>query len=131
MLVLWDHDCGFCAWMLSLFLRCDTQRTLRTAYIQGPAGDVHLAGIAPERRPDSWHVVDADGRLHSGGDALTVVLRALPPTRPLAALTGALPGVTQVAYAYVAAHRSPLSRALLSARAKARARHLVEQRSGE
>lgn len=69
MLVLWDRDGGFCAWMLSLFLRADSQRTLRTVHVRSPEGDRHLAGIAPERRLTSWHVVDAEGRLSSGGDA--------------------------------------------------------------
>jgi predicted DCC family thiol-disulfide oxidoreductase YuxK len=125
MIVLWDRDCGFCAWALALLLRADRHAVLRPAPIESPEGDRHLAGMPPERRTASWHVVDADGRVTSGGRALTEVLRVLPAGRPLAAVTGALPGVTEAAYRWVATHRSLLSKPIPAA-AKERARRRIE-----
>jgi predicted DCC family thiol-disulfide oxidoreductase YuxK len=78
MVVLYDRDCGFCAWMLTGLLRWDRGRRLRPAPIQGAEGDARLAGMTPADRLASWHAVDADGRVFSGGAALTEVLRWLP-----------------------------------------------------
>jgi predicted DCC family thiol-disulfide oxidoreductase YuxK len=127
-LVLWDRDCGFCAWMLALILRADSRRVLRTGTIQENEASGLLMGISPERRYASWHVVDADGHVTSGGRALTKVLSALPAGRPVAILTGALPGLTERAYDWVATHRRLLSRPIPSA-AKQRARSRVEARA--
>jgi predicted DCC family thiol-disulfide oxidoreductase YuxK len=128
MIVLWDSDCGFCAWTLALLLRADRRAVLRPAPIQSPEGDRHLAGMPPEHRLATWHLVDGRGRVTSGGQALTEVLRAFPAGRPLAALTGAFPGVTEAAYRWVAAHRSLLSKPIPEA-AKERARRLIEARA--
>jgi predicted DCC family thiol-disulfide oxidoreductase YuxK len=114
--------------MLSLVLRADTRQTLRPAPIQGAEGRRLLAGMAPEQQLATWHAVDAAGTLTSGGRALTAVLATLPAGRPLAALTGALPGLTERAYGWVAAHRSLLSKPIPAA-AKERARRRIERRS--
>lgn len=121
MLVLWDRDCGFCAWTLSWVLRADRRGLLRTAPIQGPEGDRWLAHMPAEQRLASWHLVDDDGTVRSAGAAVTEVLRRIPAGRPLAALTGRAPGLTERAYAWVARNRSTLSRPI-PARSKARAR---------
>ena len=128
MIVLWDRDCGFCAFMLSLMLRADSKRVLRPAVIQGPEGEKWLAAMPAEQRLATFHAVDAGGRVTSGGEALTVLLRELPAARPLAALTGAAPGVTDRAYTWVAANRPLLSKPIPAA-AKQRARGLVARRT--
>jgi len=128
MIVLWDKDCGFCAFMLSLMLRADSGRVLQPAAIQGPEGERWLGSMPAERRLATFHAIDSQGRLTSGGDALTAVLGVLPAGRPLAALTGAVPGVTDRGYMWVAGHRRLLSRPI-PARAKERARRLVARRS--
>ena len=128
MIVLWDRDCGFCAFMLSLLLRADTRKVLRPAVIQGPEGDKWLAKMAPEQRLATFHAVDDDGRVTSGGDALTEILRELPPARPLAGVTGRMPGVTDRAYMWVAANRRLLSKPI-PMKAKEQARRLVARRS--
>jgi predicted DCC family thiol-disulfide oxidoreductase YuxK len=130
MLLLWDRECGFCAWTLSLLLRADRARVLRPAPIQGPEGERHLAHLAPERRLASWHLVEDDGRVSSGGAALSRMLRAIPAGRPLAHLTGALPGATDRGYEWVATHRSLLSRAI-PAESKERARRHVQARAAK
>ena len=128
LVALWDRDCGFCAWTLALLLRADRHGLLRTAPIQGPLGDRHLAHMSSEQRLASWHLVDEQDRVYSGGAALTEVLRRLPAGRGLAVLTSRAPGATQRAYAWVARHRSMLSRPI-PAGAKARARARVAART--
>ncbi len=128
LVALWDRDCGFCAWTLALLLRADRQGLLRTAPIQGALGDRHLAHMSSEQRLASWHLVDEQGNVHSGGAALTEVLRRLPAGRWVAALTARAPGVTQRAYDWIARHRSMLSRPIPAA-AKARARTRVAARA--
>ncbi len=128
MVVLYDRDCGFCAWTLAWLLRWDRGRRLRPATIQGPEGAARLAGMSPERRLASWHAVDTTGRVWSGGAALAPVLRRLPGGAPLAAVTARLPRVTERAYAWVAAHRVLLGRPLRP-RSKARARKLIAARA--
>jgi predicted DCC family thiol-disulfide oxidoreductase YuxK len=128
MVVFYDRDCGFCAWALGRLLRWDRARRLRPTPIQGPEGEDRLAGIPPARRLDSWHVADADGRVWSGGAALTQVLRRLPGGAPLAWTTARLPRTTERAYAWVAEHRALLARPLRPA-AVARARALIAERA--
>jgi predicted DCC family thiol-disulfide oxidoreductase YuxK len=126
-LILWDHDCGFCAFLLALLLRADRRGAMRTAPILGSLGDRHLAHMPAEQRLASWHFLDEGGTLHSGGAAVTAVLRRLPAGRPLAALTGRAPVATERAYAWVADHRSQLSRPIPAA-AKRRAKARVLER---
>jgi predicted DCC family thiol-disulfide oxidoreductase YuxK len=128
MVVLWDRDCGFCAFMLALLLRADRRRMLRPAFIQGPEGDRLLADLTQKERLRSWHFVDTQGRRTSGGAALPAMLRELPGLRPLAGLAAARPALTERAYRWVATHRSLLSKPIPAA-AKERARRYIEARS--
>jgi predicted DCC family thiol-disulfide oxidoreductase YuxK len=125
LVVLYDADCGLCAWLLVQLLRPERHGRLRPEPIQSPEGQRLLARVAPELRLQSWHVVDAHGAVTSAGAALPRVLRCLPGGRPLAALAAAFPGSTEVAYRWVADHREVLARALPeSARRRARDRLL-------
>jgi predicted DCC family thiol-disulfide oxidoreductase YuxK len=117
MLVLWDRDCGFCAWTVSLLTRWDTGSRLRTAPIQGPEGRRWLAGMPAAQRLASWHAVDDAGHRYSGGAAITAVLGQLRGARALARLTAAMPGPTERAYRWVARNRRLLSKPI-PARAK-------------
>lgn len=128
MIVLYDRDCGFCAWMLAWLLRWDRRRRLRPAEIQGPIGDAYLADIPPDQRLTSWHAVDADGVVASGGPAIPRVLALLPGATIPRRLLVRFPGATARAYAWIAAHRAQLARPL-TAGAKARARALVAERA--
>jgi predicted DCC family thiol-disulfide oxidoreductase YuxK len=128
-LVLYDRDCGFCAWTLAWVLRWDRAQRLRPAPIQGPEGDTWLARMPAESRLASWHTVDEHGRVLSAGAALSAVLRRLPGGAPLAALTRAAAPVTERGYAAVAKGRPRLSR-LIPARAKSRAWELIAERQG-
>ena len=111
-IVLYDQDCGFCRWSLKKILRWDRARRLAPVAIQSDEGDRLLAGVDPERRLDSWHVVTEDGRLYSAGAAAPPLARVLPGGRPLAALFAAFPRATEAAYRFIANHRSELARLL-------------------
>jgi predicted DCC family thiol-disulfide oxidoreductase YuxK len=109
--VLYDSDCGFCKWALDKILAWDRNRRLRPVAIQSEEGQRLLADIAPDRRLDSWHLVD-DGQVRSGGAAAPVLFQELPAGRPLAATLRAFPRATDRAYRWVAGHRDLLARLL-------------------
>jgi predicted DCC family thiol-disulfide oxidoreductase YuxK len=110
--VLYDEDCGFCRWSLDKILAWDRAKRLRAAPIQSAEGDRLLSELDPGVRLDSWHLVNGDGRVFSGGAAAAPLARLLPGGRPLAALFTAFPSVTDRAYRYVADHRDRWARLL-------------------
>ena len=110
--VLYDADCGFCKWSLNGILAWDRAGRLRAVPIQSEEGDRLLAGLDPDARLDSWHLVAEDGTLSSAGAAAAPLARLLPGGRPLAAIFRAFPGTTERAYRYVAAHRDRWARLL-------------------
>jgi predicted DCC family thiol-disulfide oxidoreductase YuxK len=110
--VLYDGDCAFCKWSVDRILRWDRSRRLRAVPIQSEEGDRLLAAVDPARRLDSWHLVTPDGRLFSAGAAAEPLARSLPFGRPLAALFGAFPGLTERVYVEIARRRSLWARLL-------------------
>jgi len=78
----------------------------------------------------SFHLVDGGGAVHSGGRALTELLRLLPGGGPLAALAGAIQPFTDAVYRLVAGNRSRLG-PLIPARVKARADAAIARRQAE
>lgn len=110
--LLYDADCSFCRWSLDKILAWDRAQRLRPLPIQSEEGSRLLAPIAPDARLDSWHLVEADGRVFSAGEAAPPLARLLPGGRPLAAVFAAFPGVTERAYQLVARHRDDLVRLL-------------------
>jgi predicted DCC family thiol-disulfide oxidoreductase YuxK len=109
--VLYDGDCGFCKWALDKILAWDRRRRLHPVAIQSEEGDRLLAGMDPERRLDSWHLV-RDGFVRSGGAAAPELFELLPGGAPLAAVLRAFPRLTERAYRWVADHRDLLARLL-------------------
>jgi len=110
--VLYDQDCGFCKWSLEKILVWDRLKRLRAVPIQSEEGARLLAGVDPEVRLDSWHLVSGDGKLFSAGAVAEPLARILPWGRPLAAVFGVFPGLTEGAYRYVAGHRDRWARLL-------------------
>ena len=111
-LVLYDRDCGFCTWSAEQLRRWDgASGRLRFAPIQSGEGDRALAGMDPERRLASWHVV-ADGRVTSAGAASVPLLRRLRGGGPLSWLASRLPRTTEFAYERLAAQRGRLGELL-------------------
>jgi predicted DCC family thiol-disulfide oxidoreductase YuxK len=125
--ILYDGECGFCAWALAWLLRWDRARTLRPVPIQSEEGARLLADISEEQRLASWHVRDERGARHSGAAAFAPVLERLPGGSPLAALATSSPRASEAAYAWVARHRSGLGR-LVPRHAKRRSRAVIAAR---
>jgi predicted DCC family thiol-disulfide oxidoreductase YuxK len=109
--VLYDADCGFCRWSLAKLLALDPRRRLRPVALQSPEADDLLAGMDGERRMASWHLVDREGAVFSGGGAFAPLLRELPGGRPLARLPAGMPRLADRAYYLVAGRRGALGRA--------------------
>ena len=118
--VIYDSDCGFCRWSLSLLLRADRDQRLRPLALGTPEADRLLAAMPREQQFASWHLVDPSGRLRSAGDALPTVLRALPAGHLPAGVLARMPGLTERGYRWVADHRTTLG-PMLPDRVKARA----------
>ena len=125
--VLYDAECGFCAWVLSGLLTWDRARRLRPTALQCPEASRLLADVQPAERMASWHLISPVGARYSGGAAVAQVLRLLPGGRIPAAAFTRFPRLTQMAYLWVAEHRSQLSR-LIPTTAKRNARRHVRER---
>jgi predicted DCC family thiol-disulfide oxidoreductase YuxK len=126
--LLYDADCGFCRWSLAKILAWDRRRALRPVSLQSGEADRLLAGMPEERRMASWHLVGADGELHSAGAGFPPLLRLLPGGAPLAAVAAKAPWLTERGYLWVAGHRSLFGR-LVSDRAKRRADRRIAARA--
>lgn len=112
--VLYDRDCGFCRWSLAKILAWDRSRRLRPLPIQGEEGQrlLDAAEVPDESRLRSWHLVHPDGRVESGGAAFPALFRLLPAGAPFAAISRALPRLSDRGYALVADHRTLFGRPL-------------------
>jgi len=128
--LLYDASCGFCRWGVARVLSRDRAARLRPLGIQSEEGDRLLSALDPAERLASWHLVTADGCLHSGGAAVVPLLQLLPASRPAVLLFSLSPGLTHRAYRLVARHRNGIGR-LVPRRAKSRAFIEVERRERE
>jgi predicted DCC family thiol-disulfide oxidoreductase YuxK len=126
--VLFDSDCGFCAWSTAKVLAWDRRRRLRPLALQAPEADTLLDGMDPERKMASWHLVEPGGRVHSAGSAFAPLLRLLPGGRIPAALADAAPRVASVGYRAVADRRGWWGK-LVSAGARRRAARRIRERA--
>ena len=103
--LIYDSDCGFCRWCLGKVLVWDRRRALRPVALGTPEANGLLGEMSPDRRASSWHLVDAEGRLHSAGAGFPPLLRRLPGGGPFAALTAGFPDSTERAYRFVSGNR--------------------------
>jgi predicted DCC family thiol-disulfide oxidoreductase YuxK len=127
--VLYDADCGFCAWLLSALLRWDRARLLRPVGLQRAEAGELLGDLTPAEQMASWHLVSPTGERHSGGAALSPLLELLPGGRVAATALARFPGLTDRGYRWVADHRSQLSK-YVPGSAKRRATDQVRARDG-
>jgi predicted DCC family thiol-disulfide oxidoreductase YuxK len=108
--LLYDADCGFCRWSLVRVLRWDRRNAVRPLALQNPEADELLADLDEDRRLASWHLVTADGRVYSGGDAVAPLADLLPGGAPVATLARVFPATTRRLYDWVRRHRDGLGR---------------------
>jgi predicted DCC family thiol-disulfide oxidoreductase YuxK len=110
--VIYDEDCGFCRWSADRLRAWDRRRGLRFVPLQDREADRLLEAVPPERRGQSWHLVEPEGRVWSPGAAVPRVPRRLPLGAPFASLAEAAPGLTDRAYTAAARRRTTLGRLL-------------------
>ena len=127
-ILLYDADCGFCRWALSLVLGLDRGRRLVPVALGSPLADELLADLAMEERARSWHLVAPGGERTSAGAAAPPLFALLPGGRVPARLLASAPALTERAYRWVADHRSTLSHAIPSG-AKRRASERIARRA--
>lgn len=125
--VMYDGDCGFCKVVLAVLLRWDRARRLSPVTIQSTRGEELLADLARHDRLRSWHLVDPEGRLYSGGAGIPVVFDALPWGTLIARIASRFPKTTSRVYDWVASNRAILGR-LLKARVRAWATLVIAER---
>ncbi len=127
LIVLYDGECGFCKVSLAVLLSWDRAHRLDPVSIQSARGDELLAGMAQQDRLASWHLIDAEGTLYSGGAGIGVIFGALPFSSPAARVASQFERATSRAYEWVAAHRVLLGRPL-RARERAWASRVIADR---
>jgi predicted DCC family thiol-disulfide oxidoreductase YuxK len=108
--VLYDPDCRFCRFSMAVLLRWDRGGRLRPVPLFSPEADALLDGMPRERQAASWHAADERGDVYSGGTAFAPVLERLPRGRRLAALARRFPRPLDLAYRWVAEHRTFVGR---------------------
>ena len=93
--LLYDADCGFCKWIVSVLVAWDRR------------GRLEPRGV---REIDAVALVAPDGERRSGGAALAPLLRLLPGGSVPARLLARFPGLAHKGYDWVAGHRSQLGK---------------------
>jgi predicted DCC family thiol-disulfide oxidoreductase YuxK len=113
LVVLYDRDCGFCAWTAAWLRRADRDGRLRFVPLQEAPHIPGLAAIATTfDLRCALHTVDERGVVHAGGDAMLEILERLPGGRLIGAWRR-LPGAAWLAdrtYALAADRRDDLGR---------------------
>jgi predicted DCC family thiol-disulfide oxidoreductase YuxK len=112
LIVLYDGDCGFCSVVLATLLTWDRASRIAPVSIQSARGQKLLVDVTRQDRLKSWHLIDAEGMLYSGGAGIPVVFDALPWGAPIARVARQFPTATSSAYEWVASHRVLLGRPL-------------------
>ena len=110
-LVLYDDDCGFCRWAVTVAGRLDAYGRLEPVALQTP-GVLERFGIPRAEAERALHVVAPDGSVYKAGDALRVMVSKLPWVWPLRFLWR-VPGFSWLAertYFLVADNRGSLAR---------------------
>ena len=128
--VLYDGECGFCAWIMAGVLRLDEERQIRPLALQDALAADLLPGMSEEDRFASFHLIGDDEEVRSGGDALPVLFAELRGTRLFGRALAAAPAVTHLLYKVVAANRSRIG-PLIPDAWKSRARAAIDRRQAE
>lgn len=108
-LVLYDGDCGFCARSVALTRGRWFRAGVAVEAFQ--RADLLVHNLTVDKCAEVLHVVDTDGVVHVGSDAVAVVLRESRLPWPAVGAVLRLPGVrrlAQLGYAAVAKRRHKL-----------------------
>lgn len=117
--VLYDADCGFCTWVVDRIAARVAPGSVEITPLQSSRADQLLAGRVDEAAKwESWHLVESDGSLHSGGDAIPLVLRHVRGGRTIGRLARRFPRSTAAAYRLVARNRDRLGRVVRADRCR-------------
>jgi predicted DCC family thiol-disulfide oxidoreductase YuxK len=127
LIVLYDRDCGFCSVMVAILLTWDRTKGVGPVSIQSARGNELLIDLAQQERLKSWHLIDAEGMLYSGGAGIPVILDALPRGTLIARVASQFPNATSRAYEWIANQRVLLGRPL-KARPRAWAARVIADR---
>jgi predicted DCC family thiol-disulfide oxidoreductase YuxK len=106
--VLYDESCAFCTDVAEWLEH--RSEIVAIAPIGSPLGTRALRDLPPERRYDSVHVIDRQGRRRSGAESLPTLFAAVPGLGWAGTVAAASPGLAGMGYALVAKHRRLLSR---------------------
>ena len=107
--------------MLARVLELDRTRRLRPLALQDPRTPELLPGLSEAERMESFHVVEADGTVHSAGDALAEVV---PPLRRF-------PRAAARLYGLVAGNRSRLGKLIPDAARRQAERRIDARANGQ
>jgi predicted DCC family thiol-disulfide oxidoreductase YuxK len=128
-ILFYDSDCGFCRWCLGKVLAWDRRAELRPVPLDSEEADRLLGDMPADQRMASWHLVDREGELHSGGAAFAPLFRLLPGGSALAVAASKAPGAVDRGYRWVAGNRSRWGK-LVTDGAKRRADRRIAERRG-
>lgn len=107
--LLFDRDCGICGAMAQWIHAVDLRRRIRLRTIQ-EARDL-LSAIPEAERLGAFHLVGPSGRVKTGGDAVPLLIEALPMGAGLGRLlagTSALMPRIHAAYGFLTRFRERL-----------------------
>ena len=117
--VLYDADCGFCTWVVDRIAARVERGAIEIVPLQASRADDLLAGRLDEAAKwESWHVVEPDGALYSGGDAVPRVLRHVRGGRRLGRVAERFPRATSGAYRFTARNRDQFGRVVRADRCR-------------
>jgi predicted DCC family thiol-disulfide oxidoreductase YuxK len=109
--LFYDADCRLCRWTVAKVAAWDRRAALRLVPLQDTAeADRLLGAMDQQTRMASWHLVTSDGTVHSRGRGVAPLLQTLPGGSPGAWMAGAAQPLTDLAYRFVADHRSGLGK---------------------
>jgi predicted DCC family thiol-disulfide oxidoreductase YuxK len=110
--LFYDGDCRFCRASARVVAALDGKHSIAILPFDDPAAEPLLAAVPEARRGGSMHLVQPDGWVLSGGDALIELSRLLPGGEILASAAwrnDLLRKAFASGYRFVAEHRAQFS----------------------
>lgn len=110
--LFYDGDCRFCRASARVVAALDRRGSIAMLPFDDPAAEALRAAVPVDRRGGSMHLVQPDGWVLSGGDALIELSRVLPGGEFLASAAwrnDLLRNAFAIGYRFVADHRGQLS----------------------